>query len=130
VQAGLKDVLGPAIGQLGVKLAIDDFGTGYSSLAYLKQLDIDLLKIDQGFVRDLASDPDDAAIVRAIIQMAHSLNLRTLAEGVETEQIRDQLRAFGCDAAQGYFYSRPVPAPDIERLLAQTPRSLGLFGTS
>ena len=119
-----------ALKQLGVKLAIDDFGTGYSSLAYLKQLDIDLLKIDQGFVRDLASDPDDAAIVRAIIQMAHSLNLRTLAEGVETEQIRDQLRAFGCDAAQGYFYSRPVPAPDIERLLAQTPRSLGLFGTS
>jgi diguanylate cyclase (GGDEF)-like protein/PAS domain S-box-containing protein len=119
-----------ALKQLGVKLAIDDFGTGYSSLAYLKQLDIDQLKIDQGFVRDLASDPDDAAIVRAIIQMAHSLNLRTLAEGVETEQIRDQLRAFGCDAAQGYFYSRPVPAPEIERLLAQAPRSLGLFGTS
>ncbi|MCZ8253159.1 MAG: EAL domain-containing protein [Hylemonella sp.] len=119
-----------ALKQLGVKLAIDDFGTGYSSLAYLKQLDIDQLKIDQGFVRDLASDPDDAAIVRAIIQMAHSLNLRTLAEGVETEQIRDQLRAFGCDAAQGYFYSRPVPAPEIERLLTQAPRSLGLFGTS
>ncbi|MBX9871141.1 MAG: EAL domain-containing protein [Burkholderiaceae bacterium] len=118
-----------ALKQLGVKLAIDDFGTGYSSLAYLKQLDIDLLKIDQGFVRDLASDRDDAAIVRAIIQMAHSLGLRTLAEGVETEQIRDELRAFGCDAAQGYFYSRPVPAPDIERLLAQTPRSPGLFGT-
>ena len=113
-----------ALKELGVKLAIDDFGTGYSSLAYLKQLDIDLLKIDQGFVRDLASDPDDAAIVRAIIQMARSLNLRTLAEGVETGQIRDQLRAFGCDAAQGYFYSRPVPAPEIERLLAQTPRAL------
>jgi len=112
-----------ALKEVGVKLAIDDFGTGYSSLAYLKQLDIDLLKIDQGFVRDLASDPDDAAIVRAIIQMARSLNLRTLAEGVETGQIRDQLRAFGCDAAQGYFYSQPVPAPEIERLLAQEPRA-------
>ena len=117
-----------ALKQLGVKLAIDDFGTGYSSLSYLKRLDIDQLKIDQSFVRDLASDPDDAAIVRAIIQMARSLNLRTVAEGVESEQISDQLRAFGCDAAQGYFYSRPVPAPEIERLLTLPPRKPDLFG--
>ena len=114
--------------QLGVKFAIDDFGTGYSSLSYLKRLDIDELKIDQSFVRDLASDPDDAAIVRAIIQMARSLNLRTVAEGVESEQISNQLRVFGCDAAQGYFYSRPVPATEIERLLTLTPRKPGLFG--
>lgn len=104
---------------LGVKLSIDDFGTGYSSLSYLKRFDIDKLKIDQSFVRDLATDADDAAIVRAIIQMAHSLNLRTVAEGVETADILQQLRTFQCDEAQGYHFARPMPGSELARFLAE-----------
>ena len=98
---------------MGVRLSIDDFGTGYSSLSYLKRFEVDKLKIDQSFIRDLATDPEDAAIVRAIIQMARSLGLRTVAEGVETQDVLDHLRLFHCDEAQGYFHARPMPADDF-----------------
>ena len=114
-----EDVLGAIrrLKRLGVTLSIDDFGTGYSSLSYLKRFDVDRLKIDQSFVRDLTSDPDDTAIVRAIVQMAHSLNLHTIAEGVETAEMLALLRTFGCDAAQGYFYARPLPAQECTDFL-------------
>lgn len=105
------------IKQLGVKLSIDDFGTGYSSLAYLKRFAVDKLKIDQGFVRDLAYDSDDAAIVRAIVQMAAGLGLRTIAEGVEDAAVLNVLRRFGCDEAQGYYLARPMPAAEFAELL-------------
>lgn len=98
---------------IGVKLAVDDFGTGYSSLAYLKRFAVDKLKIARPFVRDLVDNPDDAAIVRAIIQMAQSLKLKTIAEGVESAEQAEQLRAFGCDEIQGYWLARPMAAAEL-----------------
>lgn len=97
---------------MGVRISVDDFGTGYSSLSYLRRLPVDELKIDKSFVIGLASGEDDA-LVRSIIDLAHNLRLRVIAEGVETEEVRDRLRALGCDAAQGYFIHRPAPAPKI-----------------
>ncbi|OQA34573.1 MAG: Cyclic di-GMP phosphodiesterase Gmr [Betaproteobacteria bacterium ADurb.Bin341] len=102
---------------LGVKLSIDDFGTGYSSLSYLKRFDVDKLKIDQSFVRDMATDPEDEVIVRTIIQMAQSLDLRTIAEGVETEQMLSHLKLFHCDEVQGFHIARPMPAGDFVRFI-------------
>ncbi|MDT4330938.1 EAL domain-containing protein [Methylomonas sp. MED-D] len=94
----------------GMQVAIDDFGTGYSSLSYLKKFDIDYLKIDQSFVRNLTEDSSDFALCEAIIVMAHKLGLKVIAEGVETERQRDLLKSIGCDYGQGYWFSPPVPA--------------------
>lgn len=105
------------LSQQGFKLSIDDFGTGYSSLSYLKGFAVYKLKIDQSFVRDVERDTDDQAIVKAIIQMAHSLELITIAEGVETETQLDFLKMHGCDEVQGYHYSRPLEAQDFEAFL-------------
>jgi diguanylate cyclase (GGDEF)-like protein/PAS domain S-box-containing protein len=102
---------------LGIQISIDDFGTGYSSLAYLKRFPIDKLKIDIAFVREVTSNPDDAAIVLAIISMAHSMKLDVIAEGVENDAQLAYLRRHGCDEMQGYYFSRPVPQEEFEQML-------------
>lgn len=102
----------------GLSVSLDDFGKGYSSLNYLKQFPISVIKIDMAFIRDILTEPKDAAIVRAIILLGHNLNMKVLAEGVESAAQAEFLKNEGCDLAQGYFYSRPVPAEEFEKLFA------------
>jgi diguanylate cyclase (GGDEF)-like protein/PAS domain S-box-containing protein len=108
--------------EMGVQIAIDDFGTGHSSLSYLSRLPIDVVKIDQSFIQDLTTDPNDAAIARSIIVMAHNLKLRVIAEGVETEEQLAFLKKRRCDEMQGYLFSKPAPAEAFEEMLRQGAR--------
>jgi diguanylate cyclase (GGDEF)-like protein len=126
--ARVLDVLTRLAG-IGVTLAVDDFGTGYSSLAYLKRLPVDELKIDKSFVLHMAEDEADAAIVRSTIGLGHSLGLQVVAEGVENGETQQQLAAMGCDAIQGYYCSRPLPADELTRWLRETPGAVPATGS-
>ncbi|WP_419810775.1 ABC transporter substrate binding protein [Bacterioplanoides sp.] len=119
-EASIKQL--SALDNMGIELAIDDFGTGYSSLSYLKKLPIRKLKIDKSFVRDIPDDQDDMAIARTIMALADTLNLKVIAEGVETQEQAEYLKSIGCNEAQGYLYSRPLPADDF-RQFCQTFKS-------
>lgn len=110
--------------KMGIGLSIDDFGTGYSSLGYLKKLAVDEIKIDKSFVKEMAHNEDDTAIVRSTIDLAHNLGLKVVAEGVEDQETLDRLVALGCDEAQGYHISRPIPAPDLTRWMTDSPWGL------
>jgi EAL domain-containing protein (putative c-di-GMP-specific phosphodiesterase class I) len=117
VLAGNTEILEGLRG-LGVRFSIDDFGTGYSSLAYLKRLPADAIKIDKSFVKGLGEDVEDAAIVRTIIELAHTLGMEVIAEGVETEEQVALLEEMGCDFAQGYHFAQPLPPEEIPALLS------------
>ena len=106
-----------SISEVGVKISVDDFGTGYSSLNYLRLLPIDTLKIDKAFIDNIDETQKDKAIIDGLIQLAHSIDYKVVAEGVETQQQFDILSEYNCELIQGYFFSRPLPAYEIELLL-------------
>jgi len=118
-----------SIKKLGVTISVDDFGTGYSSLSYLKQFPIDVLKIDQSFVRDIIGNEKDAAIASAIVHLGRSLGVEVIAEGVETAHQAEFLAAEGCHKAQGYFFSRPVPPEIAEENYLRRPLGIYLENT-
>ena len=111
--------------RVGLRLSIDDFGTGYSSLANLQRLPVDKIKIDKSFVLEMATEQSDAAIVRSTIELAHNLGLQVIAEGVEDRQIWEELARLGCDFAQGYYLSRPLPADKLAPKLGMAPADEG-----
>lgn len=115
--AGSTEAILKTLRARGVQLAVDDFGTGYSSLSYLRKFPIDALKIDQSFVRQITTTPDETTIVTAVISMGRSLKLRVVAEGVETQEELAFLQAHLCDEAQGYYFSRPVQAQQFAKML-------------
>jgi EAL domain-containing protein (putative c-di-GMP-specific phosphodiesterase class I) len=114
-----------ALKELGVRLAVDDFGTGYSSLAYLRRFPVELLKVDQAFVHGLGAesvDAEDRAIVAAVVSLAHTLGMKAIAEGVETPEQLSELRALGCDMAQGFLVAKPITTLAVDDLIARNPR--------
>jgi len=113
-----------ALGAMGIRLSIDDFGTGYSSLAYLKQLPVAELKIDKSFIFSMATNDNDAVIVRSTIDLAHNIGLRVVAEGVEDHQTYEMLSSLGCDSVQGYYISQPMPPEEFIRWLQEPPWGL------
>jgi EAL domain-containing protein (putative c-di-GMP-specific phosphodiesterase class I) len=120
IEPAAPDVLA-RLHKLGGKVSVDDFGTGYSSLAYLRNLPVDQLKIDQSFVFNLARAPGDAVIVRSTIDLAHNLGMSVVAEGVEDENTLEILARYGCDSAQGYLFSRALTAEQITPWLTESP---------
>ena len=109
------------LGELGIRLAIDDFGTGYSSLSYLKRLPVHAIKIDQAFVNDITSNEESAAIVRAVVGLAHNIKLEVVSEGVETEEQLEILRHMGCDTYQGFLREKPMPQQEFETTMLGLP---------
>jgi len=112
------------LNEIGISISIDDFGTGYSSLAYLKKLPLNTLKIDKSFVMDMTRDESDAVIVRSIIDLAHNLGRRVVAEGIENKDTWDLLSILGCDGAQGYFISHPLSVSEFNQWISVAPWNL------